>query len=358
MTVRKIGITQHPHFGVPQDLKGGDEIVNSLIKRVLEDAGYQVDYILYDCRKITDMLNRLEKIGFISKIFRRITRIALPLLYSRYLNKISPDYDMIICDSTVLFSPRPGKCVNYFHGTYYGYRKRVGRIAFGFIEDITHRILSRIQKHGAKNTYNVVVSDYTGNDLKEMGLKVDRVIYNCVDTDKFKPASGSPEKKTCLYAGGYAYYGKGFDILEKLAAKGIAIDCVTNMHQGNNLNFIDSVVHDKMPEIYNNYKILIYPSRSEACQMVPLEAMACGLPVVISNVGFAPELKKVVPEFVVDGYDEQAVDEYQGKIKHIMEHYEEYSLKAREYVLKNHSHEKFKNEWKDTVLEFTKRGES
>lgn len=349
--IHKIGITQHPHIGVPQDLKGGDEVVNSLIKKVLENAGYQVDYILYDCTKVIAILNYFKSDGSIYKIFKKIVRIFLPLLYSRFLCSISSNYDIIICDSTVLFFTKHHKYINYFHGTYYGYKKRVAKFAFGFSENITHKILSYIQEHGAKNTYNVVVSDYVARDMRDLGLKVGKVIYNCVDTEKFRPHS-ILEKKGCLYAGGYAYYGKGFDVLEKLAAKGIPIDCVTNIHQGKNLNFIDSVDHEKMPEIYNGYKILIYPSRSEACQMVPLEAMSCGLPVVISNVGFAPELKKVIPEFVVEGYDELAVNEYASKIRHILGHYEEYSLMAREYVLKNHSHDKFKNEWKNTIIEF------
>ena len=83
--------------------------------------------------------------------------------------------------------------------------------------------------------------------------------------------------------------------------------------------------------------------------MVPLEAMASGLPVLISNVGAAEEIRRVIPEFVIDGYDDAAADEYVHRIELIMSRYEEFSLKARQYAQEYHSMARFKSEWLDLV---------
>ena len=84
--------------------------------------------------------------------------------------------------------------------------------------------------------------------------------------------------------------------------------------------------------------------------MAPLEAMACGLPVVMSNVGVGSELKRQIPEFVVDGWNDAAIKEYLARVEIIERDYGEYSRRAREYVVEHNSIEQFERKWVDLIM--------
>jgi glycosyltransferase involved in cell wall biosynthesis len=50
------------------------------------------------------------------------------------------------------------------------------------------------------------------------------------------------------------------------------------------------VPHDRLPDLYRQNDLFVLTSRHEAQGMAPLEAAACGLPVVGTAVGILPEL--------------------------------------------------------------------
>ena len=52
-----------------------------------------------------------------------------------------------------------------------------------------------------------------------------------------------------------------------------------------------NVVDDKdLPELYNCADVFVYPSFYEGFGLPPLEAMACGVPVITSNTSSLPEV--------------------------------------------------------------------
>ncbi len=62
-----------------------------------------------------------------------------------------------------------------------------------------------------------------------------------------------------------------------------------------NVSFLTThIEHDKMPDLYAKFSYFVAPSRTEAQGVAMCEAMACGLPVIATNVGG-------IPEFVKDG---------------------------------------------------------
>ncbi len=56
------------------------------------------------------------------------------------------------------------------------------------------------------------------------------------------------------------------------------------------IRYIGYVPEDDLAKIYNLARVLVYPSFYEGFGLPPLEAMACGCPVIVSNAASLPEV--------------------------------------------------------------------
>ncbi|TGA99822.1 glycosyltransferase family 1 protein [Sporolactobacillus shoreae] len=63
-----------------------------------------------------------------------------------------------------------------------------------------------------------------------------------------------------------------------------------NSYFENRVEFVDYVAYNELPEMYSNAVALLYPSLYEGFGIPPLEAMACGCPVIVSNNSSLPEV--------------------------------------------------------------------
>lgn len=82
-----------------------------------------------------------------------------------------------------------------------------------------------------------------------------------------------------VIAGGQKVYRDG--VIDSFKEKGIAL---------NNIEIIDYVSFTDLPKIYSGAVALLYPSMYEGFGIPPIEAMACGCPVVVSNTSSLPEV--------------------------------------------------------------------
>lgn len=65
---------------------------------------------------------------------------------------------------------------------------------------------------------------------------------------------------------------------------------VETLGLGQRVHFTDYVADEDLPGLYNLADLFVYPSRYEGFGLPPLEAMACGVPVVCSNAASLPEV--------------------------------------------------------------------
>ncbi|MGH4117967.1 glycosyltransferase family 4 protein [Clostridium sp.] len=77
--------------------------------------------------------------------------------------------------------------------------------------------------------------------------------------------------------------GKSYDIYKKRAEE---------LHIESNVIFPGFISMDHIPFLYNACELFVYPSFYEGFGLPPIEAMACGVPVIASNVTSIPEIVK------------------------------------------------------------------
>ena len=186
----------------------------------------------------------------------------------------------------------------HFHPQY-----RVERFSYGFIKKTLNSDLI------------IVPSNFIKNEIIEkfpwVRDKV-RVIYHGIDHDVFYPAKDKQiDRKFILFVGNLeprknllgllkAYsslpreYKESFPLVI-VSRKGWKQKVIFNFIQKSNLwkyiiikNNIDNDI--KLAELYRKAYFLIYPSFYEGFGFPPLEAMACGCPVIVSNKASLPEV--------------------------------------------------------------------
>lgn len=165
----------------------------------------------------------------------------------------------------------------------------------------------------------IAVSKALKERMIEISVPEDKIIVisNGVDTSLFKPMDkeecrkkmGLPlNKKIILFIGNLVPV-KGVDFLVEAfykvsdTIKDLILVIVGDGHKKQTLwektkklglekriNFVSKQSHNTIPLWINSCDVFCLPSLSEGCPNVILEAIACGKPIVASNVGGIPEL--------------------------------------------------------------------
>jgi glycosyltransferase involved in cell wall biosynthesis len=177
----------------------------------------------------------------------------------------------------------------------------------------------------------IVVSKATLNYVLNLGADPQKteVLYNGVDIDRFKPPASKKDAKRTLGFSKDSFivltvrrlvYKNGIDLL--LESARVAVEKnpkllflvvgggpdfkrvslkIREFGLENNFKLLGFVSDDLLPLYYNASDVFVLPSKSgEGMPLVLLEAMACGLPIIATNVGGVPEIVdkkcgKIVP---------------------------------------------------------------
>jgi len=145
----------------------------------------------------------------------------------------------------------------------------------------------------------VAVSNYTKQSVtKTFGDFDIEVIYNSIDTKKFRPLKIRVGNKMRIFFAGNLIKRKGADLLPKIMEK-LGEDYVLYYTSGlrtkrifrqKNMFPLGRLSEKELIEEYNKCDIILFPTRLEGFAYVVAEAMACGKPVVTTNCSSLPEL--------------------------------------------------------------------
>jgi teichuronic acid biosynthesis glycosyltransferase TuaC len=141
--------------------------------------------------------------------------------------------------------------------------------------------------------------------LKRNSALEDKVRYipNGVDTNRFKPINQEKcrkmlnlptHEKIVVFSGHFEERKGPLRVLEALdqmqgKVKGVFLGAGNLEPKGSNVLFADSVVNDEIQYWLNAADIFVLPSLSEGMSNSVLEALACGLPLVVSDRDFNKE---------------------------------------------------------------------
>lgn len=180
-----------------------------------------------------------------------------------------------------------------------------------------------IEKWTSAGAVSVGVSSSTTEELRTLyGLQA-TVIQNGVDLEHFAPGermearkslglSANPEEVWIAYSGRLESR-KGMGVLLALTQRAHEsmpalrfLFCTEREPSGwpPNVTFLVDVPYEQMPLAYRASNVFLFPSRYEGCSFSIIEAMACGLPPLLSRVGHAKDIwlaDSALREYVLEG---------------------------------------------------------
>ncbi|RLE90005.1 MAG: hypothetical protein DRN04_15690 [Thermoprotei archaeon] len=225
--------------------------------------------------------------------------------------------------------------ITIVHGTYVNELKYILqyplpshiKLLYYTLHDMTYRIDAVIYKISSKtrNTFIITVSHKTAKELVTAGVDKRKIftILNGVNKEHFKPLNKDYARRVIskIYRidfGDYVIVTVGFhpikgvhEILKALTKvkKYISgrlttiipsytgsllarayLRRITKEHLLSNDIYFIKIPHNLMPFIYNSADVVIQPSYSEGFSLATLEALACKVPVIATNVGANYEL--------------------------------------------------------------------
>lgn len=197
--------------------------------------------------------------------------------------------------------------------------------------------------------------------LEKLSIDSDKiiVIHNGIDTEVFVPCKNEKINNRILWIGrftpgkGVKYLINAFEILVKsypslkllLIGDGPQKKDIEYKIQylglSKNIDVKEFVPNSELPEIYQNSDVFVLPSLNEGIPRTMLEAMACGIPIVCTEL---PQLANIVDGcgLLVPKNNSQALAESISKIMSNRNLAQKFGSNGRAKIVDNYS-------WEDTV---------
>ena len=228
-----------------------------------------------------------------------------------------------------------------------------------------------LEQYTAKGAVSVAVSNSVADELRRYYSGIKPVVIPIgIDIRHFakrdrrccrqKYGIGMDEFVVC-FTGRYGLLGKGFAELHALAILALEAQLrikfliATNEAPEGwppNVIFVKNANYETMPEIYSAANIFVFPTRYEGCSYSLLEAMACELPVLTTQVGYAKDLHRDVKEISPFILKENNVEQYWQLLKQFVQNEAlalEVGLIGAAYVRRHNSVEQMLDSYENLI---------
>ena len=254
------------------------------VKRMVDDLEREDIRVIKAVKKST---SPLAYFPFYADSFFKALDKNIDILQAEYI----PHSSMIPC---LMKSKRP--LILKFHGDdglIYPFKNKFNRALIDFSINRADHIIT--------------CSEALKRSIASLGVDPEKItpIANGVDTTVFRPMdkekcrylfSLDPDATICLFAGRLHPMKGIYEIIESAKLNPDVIFVfggpgVVPNHPKNCI-FLGDIAPDAMPQLMNTADFLVLPSHSEGLGLVLIESLACGVPVIASNVGGCPEIVK------------------------------------------------------------------
>jgi len=164
------------------------------------------------------------------------------------------------------------------------------RIAYTLLKPIIGHLDERlVTRMSAASDIVIANSKFCASMYSNFGVKVNDIIYPPLDCQMFNPSTAKPSSDYVL-----TYFGKEtkFSVVKQIADKGVKIKAFGSktpfiqreLLNHPNVELLGHVTTPELLEAYSNALFTLFPFTHEPFGYVPLESMACGTPVLTSNM--------------------------------------------------------------------------
>ncbi|MFC7135323.1 MULTISPECIES: glycosyltransferase family 4 protein [Salinibaculum] len=296
------------------EVTGGLGLHVHLMSKRQAERGHEVTVLTSD-HGAHDLPRRERREGYRIQRHRELVNIcgnSIPPGLVRMIYNASDQYDIIHAHSHLFFSTNVAAALSYVDDTplvitNHGVRSQV---APEWIQRVYLPTVARFTLNAADR-----VLCYTDTDrqrIRELGVdSATAVISNGVNCSRFRPMAVNANSSQLLYVGRLTE-GKGVDVLIKAFSQiASVIPEATLLLVGGGtketelkalaaeegvaqqVSFTGVVPNEQLPKLYNESAVFVLPSFNEGFPRTVIEAMACGTPIVVTDL---EQLRSVVPD--------------------------------------------------------------
>jgi glycosyltransferase involved in cell wall biosynthesis len=298
--------------------QGGENIAMLRMANALKNMGLFVDTYTYtstDPRlKINSIIPlKLRLIPFVREI------CCVPFIGYMLIKKINTHYDFIFASSMTIASfikPKASLIIvcHLIRSQKFEKLSQIPKYRPLF-NSLTYLIMSILEKNSLKNAYKIIVIREQQKKylIKKLHIQEDKILVlpNGIDTDFFRPQN--VKKKNQVIFVGRGTLPKGIDTLLAAAdyieatvlivTPKIDTKFLKIAQEKNNVVIKYGATSQEMKRLYSESKVFVLPSLNEEQPLSTIEAMSCGLPVVVTNEAASDIAKTEINGYIVPEHD-------------------------------------------------------